>query len=92
MNWRHGAVVQHEEILMYVELKPSNVACDVRCAVCGQGFLLFSSRLAHLHHHKVQAHVQQELRGHHTHRNDHTAHPAESFSMPLLLESLRPAA
>ncbi len=77
---------------MSIELKPSNVGCDVRCAVCGQGFLLFSSRLAHLHHHTVQAHVQRALRGHHAECNDHHAHPVEAFSMPLMLEQLCPAA
>ena len=77
---------------MSIELKPSSIGCDVRCAVCGQGFLLFSSRLAHLHHHSVQAHVQSALREHHIDRDDHNAHPAEGFSMPLLLEMLRPAA
>ena len=77
---------------MSIELKPSSVGCDVRCAVCGQGFLLFSSRLAHLHHHAVQAHVQCALRRHHTDHDDHSAHPAEGFSMTLLLEMLCPAA
>jgi hypothetical protein len=77
---------------MYLELKPSNIGSDVRCVVCGQGFLLFSSRLAHLHHHEVQAHVQQALREHHTFCDDGTAHPAGGFSMPLLLEMLCPVA
>ena len=77
---------------MSIELKPSSVGSDVRCAVCGQGFLLFSSRLAHLHHHAVMLHVQRALRQQHTGSNDHKAHPAEGFSMPLLLEMLCPAA
>ena len=76
---------------MSIDLKPSSLGSDVRCAVCGQGFLLFSSRLAHLHHHKVQSHAQDALRAQHAYCNDHHAHPAEGFSMPLLLEMLCPA-
>ena len=76
---------------MSIKLRPSSLCSDVRCAVCGQGFLLFSSRLAHLHHHEVHTQVQHVLREHHTDRDDHHAHPAEGFSMPLLLEMLCPA-
>ena len=77
---------------MLIELKPSSLGCDVRCAVCGQSFLLFSSRLPPLLHREVVAQVQRALREHHANRDDHNAHPAEAFSMHLSLEMLRPAA
>ena len=77
---------------MELQVKPSNIGSDVRCAVCGQGFLLFSDKLAHLHHHAVVMHVQRALRQHHAICDDCRAHPAEGFSMLLLLELLCPAA
>ena len=77
---------------MNLELKPSSIGSDVRCAVCGQGFLLFSGRLAHLHHHEVVLHVRRALREHHNGCDDCRAHPAEGFCMPLLMEMLCPAA
>ena len=77
---------------MSIELKPSSVGCDVRCVVCGQGFLLFSSRLAHLHLRAVQTHVQRALREQHADCDDHTVHPTEGFTMPLLLNMLLPSA
>ena len=76
---------------MSIELKPSSLGSDVRCAVCGQGFLLFSSRLAHLHRHEVATHVQHFLRQHHAACDDHHAHPSDAFCMPLLPDVLCPA-
>lgn len=76
---------------MSIELRPSTLCSDVRCTVCGQGFLLFSSRLAHLHHYEVLTHVQQALRRRHTDCDNDSAHPAEGFCMPLVLEMLSPA-
>ena len=60
---------------MSIECRPSNVCSDVRCAVCGQGFLLYGDRCSSLERESVRATVQQTLREHH----DDQQHPEAGF-------------
>ena len=64
---------------MPVECIVTNLESDVRCAVCGQGFLLFASRPLHLHRDRLRSAVQQALRTHHSAGE----HPAQRFSVLL---------
>lgn len=64
---------------MPIECRPSNVCSDVRCTVCGQGFLLYSDgRTAH-DRATVRASVQQELRRQH----EYHEHAREGFVLDV---------
>ena len=75
---------------MLVECLVSNLGSDVRCLVCGQGFLLFADRCVHRQRarfrHVVPA-VQQVLRLHHV----AGPHPTQRFFISLF-QDLVPAA
>jgi hypothetical protein len=62
---------------MPIECMPSNVCSDVRCAVCGQGFLVFAERHAHTQLADLRKAVQQALRQHHT----VSEHPVGPFTV-----------
>ncbi len=75
---------------MPVECIPSNLESDIRCAVCGQGFLLFSNRVTQPQRVELRALVQNALRRHHkeVHGGDH---PRSGFRVELALDTLTPA-
>jgi len=64
----------------------SHAGSDVRCAVCGQGFLVFWSRLSRAEQMACRRVIQNHLRGHHAAARDTTAdrriHPRDSFPIP----------
>ena len=60
---------------MSIECRPSNVCSDVRCSVCGQGFLLYGDRRSSAERQSVRATVQQMLRAQHSGHQ----HPATAF-------------
>ena len=62
---------------MSIECRPSNLCSDVRCAVCGQGFLLYGDRRTSRDRHAVRETVQGMLRDQH---NLHQ-HPEAGFTV-----------
>jgi hypothetical protein len=66
-----------------VVCKLSNEASDVRCAVCGQGFLVYWSRFTRAEQDQSRRVIQEQLRQHHAgglaSGEAHEAHPKESF-------------
>ena len=66
---------------MPVLCKASNTANDVRCTVCGQGFLVYFMPTSPREREQRQA-IQQALRDHHMTSNHSSAHPANGFNLP----------
>jgi hypothetical protein len=63
----------------------SNDANDVRCSVCGQGFLVFWSRFSRKEQDDCREMIQEALRGHHAANPSSAAgsvHPDEGFTVP----------
>lgn len=64
----------------------SHAGSDVRCAVCGQGFLVFWSRLSRAEKTACRRVIQDHLRNHHVTVNDthggRRIHPREPFPIP----------
>jgi hypothetical protein len=67
---------------MQVLCKLSNTVSDVRCKVCGQGFLVYWSRTSRSEQEITRRHVLQTLELHHTGSNAQDAHPRASFNVP----------
>ncbi len=60
----------------------SNTANDLRCPVCGQGFLLFGERTSATARQQLRRSAQQAMRQHHAaHSNTMEAHPSEPFAV-----------
>ncbi len=75
---------------MPVECVPSNLESDIRCAVCGQGFLLFSKRVTQHQRAAMRTLVQHALRRHH--REVHSGdHPQCGFTVELAVNTPMPA-
>ncbi len=72
---------------MPVECLPSNVCSDVRCAVCGQGFLVFAERQVRAHISDLRQTVQQVLRQQHHAASDH---PACAFTIDCSMDVPQP--
>ncbi len=62
---------------MPIACHSSNLSSDIRCAICGQGFLLYADGEARGHLQEVKQDVQRILRHHHT----MGAHPAGTFTV-----------
>jgi hypothetical protein len=66
-----------------VECKLSNEGSDVRCAVCGQGFLVYWAKFSRAEQTQSRRVIQEELRRHHLEEmagaEAHAVHPRESF-------------
>ncbi len=67
---------------MQVLCKASNAASDVRCQVCGQGFLVYWSRCAPEARARCRADVMEALRAHHDADLSKVAHPQAGFNLP----------
>ena len=67
---------------MQVLCKASNTACDVRCQVCGQGFLVYWTRSAPGEREHRREEIVQALREHHSADQSATAHPEAGFTLP----------
>ena len=58
----------------------SNTANDLRCPVCGQGFLLFAERATATVREQVKRRVQRAMRSHHAGaQGGLNVHPTASF-------------
>jgi hypothetical protein len=64
---------------MSIECRPSNVCSDIRCEICGQGFLLYGERRSPAELGAVRSTVQAALREQHGDRE----HPAAGFILEL---------
>lgn len=67
---------------MQVLCKASNTGSDVRCPVCGQGFLVYWTRRRPEERARRQAEVLESLRAHHGSDLSTGAHPPAGFSLP----------
>ena len=68
--------------------KLSNEASDVRCTVCGQGFLVYWSRFTRAEQDHSRRVIQEQLRQHHADGGAHEVHPKESFRVSERLGGL----
>lgn len=67
---------------MPIACRPSNLSSDVRCAVCGQGFLLYGDRRISQERVAVRESVQKRLRSQH----EDSQHSAEGFEFDWVAE------
>ena len=67
---------------MQVLCKASNTASDIRCAVCGQGFLVYWTRNSIEERAAARAGIVQALREQHSDTKEATAHPPSAFNLP----------
>ena len=67
---------------MQVLCKASNSASDIRCNICGQGFLVYWTRTSLAERAAARAGILQALRGHHTETDAASAHPTAGFNLP----------
>lgn len=67
---------------MQVLCKASNNASDIRCTVCGQGFLVYWTRSSAEERAAARTWIQEGLRAQHTHTDQAHAHPGVGFNMP----------
>jgi hypothetical protein len=69
---------------MQVLCKLSNTVSDVRCKVCGQGFLVYWSRTSVAEQESTRRHVIEALAKQHTSSNSNSAdvHPRSGFNVP----------
>lgn len=69
---------------MQVFCKSTSGNAEVRCCVCGQGFVLFWERQSHSERRQVLHEIQKTLRGHHQDKAGPEAHPQHGFMSPEL--------
>jgi hypothetical protein len=63
--------------------QPSKLSANVRCPVCGQGFLIYAEHGIHAGHNINRRIIQHVLRTHHTtHSISSSAHPDRTFHIP----------
>ncbi len=67
---------------MQVLCKASNTASDVRCTVCGQGFLVYFTRTSPQERAQRREEILQALSDHHVASNDPSVHPTHGFNLP----------
>ena len=67
---------------MQVLCKASNTASDVRCNICGQGFLVYWTRTSAAERNARRAEILETLREHHSSADAHMAHPEVAFNLP----------
>jgi hypothetical protein len=67
---------------MQVLCKASNTASDIRCSVCGQGFLVYWTRTSREEQAGAREEIQQALRRHHENATGENAHPTSGFNLP----------
>ncbi len=67
---------------MQVSFERSNAGSDVRCAVCGQGFLMYLERCSRDEREAARKDVMLAISGHHEDMTSgHHAHPAARFTL-----------
>ncbi len=67
---------------MQVLCKASNTASDVRCSVCGQGFLVYWTRTSASERASRKAEIVEALRNHHVMGDGASVHPESGFNLP----------
>ena len=67
---------------MQVLCKSSNTSSDIKCPLCGQGFLLYWERSSRHEQDRTRHQIQQALRDQHTHLSSTDAHPRPIFNIP----------
>ncbi len=67
---------------MQVLCKISNTVSDVRCKVCGQGFLIYWSRTSQIEREATRSQVVQALAEQHASSNSEHVHPRTGFNIP----------
>jgi hypothetical protein len=67
---------------MQVLCKISNSVSDVRCKVCGQGFLVYWSRSSQAERDETARKVIEALAEQHVTSNSAEVHPRTSFNIP----------
>jgi hypothetical protein len=64
----------------------SNEGSDVRCNVCGQGFLVYWARFSRAEQTECRRVIQEHLRQHHDENHglqaDRRKHPRDAFNIP----------
>jgi hypothetical protein len=68
---------------MQYSCQQTKLASDVRCPVCGQGFLIYADQGMYVSREEGRRIIQQALRTHHTVRSiSPVAHPNGTFDIP----------
>ena len=67
---------------MQVLCKASNTASDIRCNICGQGFLVYFTRTSMHERAQRRGEILQTLRDHHLVLDGASAHPTNGFNLP----------
>lgn len=67
---------------MQVLCKASNTASDVRCEVCGQGFLVYWTRTSAEERTRRKVEIAATLRAHHEANEGAHVHPTVGFNLP----------
>ena len=62
--------------------QPSRLSSDVRCPICGQGFLIFAELAAHASQIDSRRMIQQMLRAQHDAPSIANPHPDTTFDIP----------
>ena len=71
---------------MQILCKASDHSCDVRCTVCGQGFLLYWTRSS-AQDRAAAADIGEILSAHHREIAGPAAHPNREFSLSVSLKA-----
>lgn len=67
---------------MQVLCKTSNTVSDVRCKICGQGFLVYWSRTSRAEQELTRRHVVEALANQHGASHSANVHPKTGFNVP----------
>ena len=67
---------------MQVLCKMSNTVSDVRCKICGQGFLVYWSRTTRTEQEATRVAVVEALAQQHAHSTTEHVHPRTGFTVP----------
>lgn len=68
---------------MHLVTSHPRLSGDIRCPICGQGFLIFEDLAAHASQFESRRIVQQALRTQHTSQGKLAdAHPSSNFDIP----------
>lgn len=60
----------------------SKISANVRCPVCGQGFLIYAEHGMEAGHSINRRTIQHVLRSHHARNGSSSAHPESTFHIP----------
>jgi hypothetical protein len=71
-----------EEFDMQVLCKASNSASDIRCNICGQGFLVYWTRTSPVERAAAREGILKALRAHHDGSDAASVHPTAGFNLP----------